>query len=345
MKIQYVPKRFGKDSLAHIENANMIIEEFAGMGFILTLRQLYYQFVQRILLPNTQKNYKRLGAIVSDARLAGLISWDDIEDRTRSLRAAPTWTNPHNIIKACADWYRVDLWEGQETRPEVWIEKDALIGVIEPICQELRVPYFSCRGYASQTTLFDAGRRMRNIKDPTIFHLGDHDPSGIDMTRDIRARVSMFAEQPVNVVRLALNMDQIEEFDPPPNPAKMTDSRAEDYVRRHGNDSWELDALSPVTIADLIRTAVTEMIDFELWEERQDVERAGAERLREVAVVEAQASWTPTAKVRPRVLDTKAQQSLANKKARDAQQRAKAKDAKKTSKKKASKKKTKKASR
>lgn len=283
MKIEFVPKKFNKSSRIVIEQANVIIAEYQAAGFDLTLRQLYYQFVARGLIPNSQKSYKRIGSIVSDGRKAGLISWAAIEDRTRYLRRPATWESPSSIVQACADQFKIDLWDGQDRRAEVWIEKDALVGVIEPVCEELRVPCFSCRGYASDSALFEAGRRLRRLPNPIVFHLGDHDPSGLDMTRDIEERVSMFAGRPVEIVRLALNMDQVEEHGPPPNPAKMTDARADAYVAEHGDESWELDALDPATISDLIRDAVTELIDPDVWAEREELEREGRETLERVA--------------------------------------------------------------
>src|ERR1700722_6974774 len=101
---------------------------------------------------------------------------------------------------------------------------------------------------------------------PIVFHLGDHDPSGIDMTRDNYDRLSMFAGAPVQVVRRALNMPQVEEYDPPPNPAKLTDSRARDYIDKYGDECWELDALDPAMLRDLIRDAVLRIRDREKWD-------------------------------------------------------------------------------
>ena len=98
--------------------------------------------------------------------------------------------------------------------------------VEKPVAERLRVPYFACRGYVSQSESFAAGVRFadhfRRRQTPIVFHLGDHDPSGIDMTRDNADRLHLFAGQRVEVRRLALNMEQIEEFNPPPNPAKET---------------------------------------------------------------------------------------------------------------------------
>lgn len=149
----YVEKRFNPATLDVIARANEIIAEYAEQGFALTLRQLYYQFVARALLRNKQTEYKRLGSIVNDARLAGLIDWDHIQDRTRNLLSNSHWTDPAEIIDSAARSFEVDKWTGQEWRPEVWIEKDALLGVIEGVCVELDVPFFSCRGYTSQSEM------------------------------------------------------------------------------------------------------------------------------------------------------------------------------------------------
>lgn len=276
MKQTFVPKNFRAATLATIEQANVILAEYDRQGLVLTLRQLYYQFVARGLIANKQSEYKRLGATISDARLAGLIDWSMMEDRTRFVRQVSKWDGPESIIDAVASQYKEDLWDTQRFRPEVWIEKDALVGVIERVCNELRVPFFACRGYASQSAQYNAGRRfgyqLAAGVTPVVFHLGDHDPSGIDMTRDNEDRLSMFARQGVRVERLALNMDQVETYSPPPNPAKETDSRAQGYIDLYGTESWELDALEPSMLAGLIRTNVTALIDNDLWQAAVDQE-------------------------------------------------------------------------
>lgn len=285
-RIAYISKRFNESSLVLIALANKIIEEYDELGFALTLRQLFYQFVSRDYLPNKQKEYKRLGGIISDARLAGLIDWNAIEDRTRNLRAPATWESPEDIVNACAKQFNFDCWEDQPHRVEVWIEKDALLGVIEPVCSRLEVPFFSCRGYTSQSELWTAGRRARERavhQSTVILHLGDHDPSGIDMTRDIEARISMFAEMPVRVIRIALNYEQVEEFSPPPNPAKWTDSRAVKYVEEYGEESWELDALDPREIDRLIDVNVRRWRDDRLWAAMMERRDEARETLAKVA--------------------------------------------------------------
>lgn len=286
-KEKFIERKFSEGSLALIEKANEILGEYEVQGLVLTLRQLYYQFVARGLIQNKQTEYKRIGSVVNDARLAGLIDWDMMEDRTRTLRSVTSWSDPSSIVEAVAAQYKEDLWRDQKCRPEVWIEKDALVGVIERACRELRVAYFACRGYASQSAQYEAGNRFRDYRRAgqkiVIFHLGDHDPSGIDMTRDNEDRLSMFAREGVDVRRLALNMDQVEEHSPPPNPAKETDSRAVGYIERFGGESWELDALEPTILDSLIRANVNGLIERKKWNASLEAEAANRDALQNVS--------------------------------------------------------------
>jgi hypothetical protein len=280
--IQYVPKKFSDERLLLIARANEIVEEYESKGYTLTLRQLYYQHVARGLIENSDRSYDRLGSLINDARMAGLISWTAIEDRGRSLQGLATQPSPGAAMRAAARAYKRDLWETQPFRPEVWVEKAALEGVVGHICDELRVDFFACRGYNSQSEQWRAGRRFAGYvgkgQVPIVFHLGDHDPSGIDMTRDNRERLATFAGVDIQVVRLALNMDQIERLRPPPNPAKISDSRYADYQRTYGDHSWELDALDPAEIHRLIRDAIARVRNAALWEEalREEVEERQA---------------------------------------------------------------------
>jgi hypothetical protein len=284
MKEAFISKRFNQSSINIIDNANYILAEYKAQGYVLTLRQLYYQFVSRDLIKNTTKEYKRIGSVINDARLAGLIDWSMLEDRTRNLLSVEDFDNPIDFLGRVVEQYAEPLWSDQPYYCEVWVEKDALVGVIERPCNDLRVPFFACRGYASQSELYSAGKRLgRKLKQGkrvVIFHLGDHDPSGIDMSRDNDDRLNMFAGGIVDVRRLALNEDQIEEYGPPPNPAKMTDSRAEKYVEKFGDESWELDALDPSVIEGIIRLNVEGIIDKPRMEAAAEIERNNRNDLR-----------------------------------------------------------------
>ena len=263
-KIKYKDHRFSIASQTMISQANTIIDEYTASGFSLTLRQLYYQFVSRDLIENTPQAYKRLGSVIVDARLAGLIDWYAIEDRTRSLRGNSHWKDPGEIIFSCYHSFKMDKWKGQDFKVEVWIEKEALIGVISNICRKLDVNFFACKGYVSLSEMWSAANRLRDPNQtPIIVHLGDHDPSGIDMTRDINDRCDLF-DGGVTIERIALNMDQIEEYSPPPNFAKVSDARFQDYQKKYGTSSWELDALEPKVLEQLIEEKV-------LWYRDKDI--------------------------------------------------------------------------
>jgi len=292
-KICYTPeRRFTRQWLKMIAIANTILEEYQEQGFKLTLRQLYYQIVARNLFPEDRKwvrhggkwvknadgtknadpNYNWIGVIINDARLAGLVDWNHLVDRTRNLKDLEHFNGAEDALAKLAGWYHVDMWENQKVRPEVWIEKDALTGVIEGVCQQLDVPFFSCRGYTSQSEMWRAGQRLAHWHDlgytTHIIHLGDHDPSGIDMSRDIFDRMEMFMGG-TEFERIALNMDQVRLYDPPPDPAKITDSRCKAYIERFGGESWELDALEPSVMNDLITNAVIALRDEGVYKEDQ----------------------------------------------------------------------------
>lgn len=279
---------FKRATLSLIETCNEVIDRYQAQGYKLTLRQLYYQLVATDVIPNRQTEYDRLGSIVNDARLAGYIDWDAIEDRTRSLRGVAHTESPERMIENTVWKYWRDKWEDQDNRIEVWIEKDALAGVFSRVCAKLDIDYFSCRGYTSQTAMYDAAKRhagyIEEGQTPIILHFGDHDPSGIDMTRDIRERLEMFNYgEVIEVDRLALNMDQVRKFNPPPNPAKITDSRYGAYTRIYGFESWELDALEPNVLAGLVEDAVKQFRDEDKWQAAVKREQEEKDSLRAIS--------------------------------------------------------------
>lgn len=317
------PKKITPDRQRRIEQANAICQEYADQGLVLTLRQLYYQFVARGLLDeNSQKEYNRIKTLCSDARMWGLMDWNYLIDRTRNRRSRPFWKSPEHMLGESAEQFHRDLWAPQKKRVEVWIEKDAAIGVIESVCNANSVPYFSTRGYPSMSEMHSAAQRIRyHIEDGEqvhILHIGDHDPSGVDMSRDIEDRLRKFLtvdwrglhdrlcltrgqinasmrqhmrdhnneewgkkedpdapppiligdhEQPFSFQRIALTMDQIRQYSPPPNWAKITDSRSKDYIAEYGDQSWELDALEPNVLVGLLQRHFDLIRDEDLWME------------------------------------------------------------------------------
>lgn len=276
MKIAYRHWNPHSKTQSLIQIAQDIINEYRAGGYTLTLRQLYYQLVARDIIPNKERSYKNLSSTMTKARMAGMISWEAIEDRNRESVGFWTDEDPMNPINALPHYIRFDQWARQEHYIEVWVEKEALGNVIAKACNPYMVPYMSCKGYLSASEAWRAGRRflrksLHEGKQCHLIHLGDHDPSGLDMTRDNHDRLAIFSEIPggVHVNRIALNMDQIREYNPPPNPTKLTDSRSGDYVKRFGKSSWELDALKPEMMVRLIQSEITNLIDFDIWNETE----------------------------------------------------------------------------
>lgn len=299
MREQFIDKNFGADAREMIRTINGILAEYVEAGYDLSLRQLYYQLVSRNIVPNTEKSYKNIGVLVSDARLAGLVDWDVIKDRGREMIENAHWENPAEIIRQDAQVFRIDRWLDQPNYVEVMVEKQALEGVLVPVCRRFDVPFTANKGYSSSSALYEASKRFlkraEQSKELYVIYLGDHDPSGIDMSRDVGDRLDLFVKTSlnrveeigpneiplVNVIRVALNMDQIKQLRPPENPAKITDSRAEKYIERFGRSSWELDAIEPKRLAKLVEDAVTGLIDPKPWKKSgklQDSMRKELER-------------------------------------------------------------------
>ncbi len=274
-KVCFVPKNFRQNSIELIDFMNTLIKSYQDQGYTLTVRQLYYQLVARDVIPNDLNSYKRTAAIINDAKLAGLIDWDAIEDRTRDFIVRSRWRSVSSILDACVHSFHMNMWEDQDYQVYVIVEKEALVGVLERTCNTYDVPLLAARGYPSSSVLYDFAKNhiihKPMDKQHMIIHLGDHDPSGIDMTRDLTERLNLLCGYPVNlaVERIALNYDQIEELRPPKNPAKDTDSRFEGYRKKFGESSWELDALSPQFLNELVETKINEFIDFDEWDLRR----------------------------------------------------------------------------
>lgn len=271
--------------------ANDMRREYSSIGLKLTLRQLYYQFVARGLVSNGQKVYKRIGATLTEARYAGAFPPDGLEDRGRNVSSGD-YTAYDMDAKAALDnagaytrmipgWViNAARWWGQDTHVSVWVEKEALAGVFEPVCTELGVGWFACKGYPSVSALHqwirqtDRAVEVGGYGGAVVLYFGDHDPDGWQIPRSAEdsirrlRRLRAGGDYQIRFERVALNMDQIDEYDPPPFPAKMTSSRYEGYVDEHGTDSaWELDALEPSVLRQLIREEVEALFDPDIHAE------------------------------------------------------------------------------
>ena len=287
----FVEHRFQLRTYKMVLQARGIINEYAKQGHSLTLRQLFYQFVSRDLIANTHAKYISLGNVVKHARMNGMLSMESIVDRGRRLSRFPSCDGTDDALSSMVRKYSRDKWLDQETRLEVWVEKSALAAIVERACSDYEVPFTSTRGYASLTLLKDAYKRADDIhwyaektKRLRIVHFSDHDPSGTDMTRDIERRLNEDFDAHVQVKRVALTMDQVDEYAPPPNFAKEKDTRYDDYVAEFGTESsWELDALEPQVLAGLIEEQISEVIDLDQWNKSLEREADEREQLRKHA--------------------------------------------------------------
>lgn len=294
MSIQaYKEFAFKQPTLDLIHVMNVIVDDMIAQGYVMTVRQLYYQLVATDQIVNSLQSYKRLAGIVNDARLAGLMRWDGFEDRMREFVKKSAWNSPQDIMQGAIRGYHMDLWEDQSRRVFVIVEKDALIGVLEKTCNYYDVPIMAARGYASASVLREFARDMvmpalDRGQDVTVLHLGDHDPSGIDMSRDLEERINMFAECDdlgtcVDFERIALTIEQIREQRPPPNAAKSEDARFKGYVKMYGKVSWELDALSPRFLNELLSNNIESLYDEDKMDARRAKVEYGRDEIKRVA--------------------------------------------------------------
>lgn len=283
-KIAYEERKFRAGSLALIRKMDDIVTDYQRKGYQLTLRQCYYQLVARDIIENTEKSYKRIADLLDNGRKAGLIDWQAIEDRTRQIRGWSGYESPAAFLKSVSRGFMLDLWREQPCYVEVWVEKDALVDVVRKACAGTRTPFFSCRGFSSQSAMWRAAERFKAKQDKKciILHLGDHDPSGLDMTRDIQERLIYFGAG-VQVQRIALNMEQVDTYNPPPNPAKETDSRYKSYQLKYGVKSWELDALRPEVIESMIDEHIKQNMDLTLFNETLQQEQEQEQELYQIA--------------------------------------------------------------
>lgn len=274
--------KFRAESLERIEQCNDIIADYQQQGLRLTLRQLYYQLVSRNIIPNVERSYKNLSTLVTDARMAGMMDWNAIEDRGRVADSPSEFANLEELLDVALRAYRLPRWKTQENYVELWVEKQALAGVLQPIAREYHITLMVNKGYSSASAMYESAQRYMQHEEREehpddeagadlgryfhLLYLGDHDPSGEDMVRDVKERLSTFGTT-LQVKKIALTMNQVQRYNPPPNPAKVTDPRAEAYIKKHGDSSWEVDALPPQTLQQIIRRELDQLVDRDRMDE------------------------------------------------------------------------------
>lgn len=277
MKQKFRETKLNAKSMEHLTSVNDIIEDYKAQGYKLTLRQLYYQLVSRNIIANHDREYKKLSRVLTEGRMAGLVDWDAIEDRLRRPQTVYTVDDIPDALEDTYRQYRLNRQKDQLNRVEVWVEKDAISNVLKRVTEKYGVPILVNRGYGSVTAIKDAYDRFSwrlkqvnrygGVEKVTILYLGDHDPSGLDMVRDINSRVGEMLNydgysSDFEIKPIALTMDQIKEHKPPPNPAKTTDNRSPEYIKKFGKISWEVDALKPEILTSVLTEAIESEIDM-----------------------------------------------------------------------------------
>lgn len=291
MKIAYRKIKMAPKNKARLAIINGIVEEYQAQGYVLTLRQLYYQLVSRDVIPNQQKEYTKLSILLKEGRMAGVVDWDAIEDRLRKPSVPSSWEEPIDILEACIKQYACPRQSGQEVYMEVWVEKDALSGVLSRVTEKYHIPILVCRGYSSASAMHDSFKRFKRAslreQEIKILYVGDFDPSGEDMVRDIEDRIWEFALGDdgcglfrFSIDKIALTPAQIEEYNPPPNPAKRSDPRAEKFIEEHGDESWEVDALPPEVLNNVLETNIAKHIDMDLYNKVLEKEKVDKKKLK-----------------------------------------------------------------
>lgn len=281
-------KRWRPDDLELVAKINELLETYAGEGVEqVTLRTAYYGLVKQNIIPNDIKQYARLGDIVTDARMCGLLDWDSIVDLGRRAIMPSQWDTLGDLVESAISSYRLPRWEGQDNYVEVCVEKEGMTVSIEPVTRKWHVRLVPNKGYGSTTALYDMSKRFLAAQEQGlqahILYLGDHDPSGLDMDRDIEDRLRTFGVEDLEVERIALTTPQVRQYNPPPNPAKMKDSRAKKYIDQFGRVSWEVNALSPGTLNKLIETRLKSLIDMKAMKEIIEKEDLHKERMQQFA--------------------------------------------------------------
>ena len=265
------------------------LAEFEGTA--ITLRQLYYRLVAAGIIPNNLRSYKNLIAACSKWRRERVIPISAFEDRTRGMATndrGEREDDPEGWLSyfvkqgiESAKNYNLARWFKQKYRVMIAVEKQALEGPFAQVCEELDVDLAVCRGYPSISFLEEAARSLENSHDRknVLLYFGDFDPSGLDIPRAVEEDLSGFFAQDFEFKRVALTRVQATETNLIPAPAKETDARYAGFSSEHGEEVFELDAIEPSTLQQMIRDAVNEYFDDDVFGEREEVIRRGRDKI------------------------------------------------------------------
>jgi hypothetical protein len=256
-----------------------IAKIFLEMEPKLTVRQIYYALTVRDIVPKTEAGYRQTDYQLNKMRENGIIPYGWIADNTRYCLKPVTDRSLEAALYRCELYYRRDFWANQDDQVEIWVEKDALAGVIRPITDEYDVPLFVARGYSSQTFIYEAAEQIKQIgKTPYIYHFGDFDPSGVDAAYQIEMGLWKHGVD-VHFERVAITEEQIEIYQLPVRETKASDPRAKTWGNK---PSVELDALPAPILRDMVRECIEYHIDTTEWERLRLIEEHERETLAKI---------------------------------------------------------------
>lgn len=288
-----------------LSNIMQTLQRYAQLDLKLTSREIYYSLVKANIIPNAEEVYKRMCNFITDARYGGYLDWDIIEDRGRRVYMHAEWDDVEDLIASAVASYRLKRWEHQYYYLEMYCEKEAGEGKLKPVADKYHIHFGANKGYSGASAMYNMAQRIkeqiRNGKIVKILYFGDHDPSGLDMIRDIKDRLTEFLikgdepiinpeygditaeeiEEKLQIVPVALNMVQIKKYNCPPNPAKIKDPRAVWYIKKYGKVSWELDALDPDVLINLAENSIQEYLDLDDYNAYLEREKKEIKALRE----------------------------------------------------------------
>jgi len=254
-----------------------------------SVRQLFYQLVARRVIDKTEQTYKRVCDAAVQLRLAGELPYGKIADGHRTRRAVYQHGGLQEALENAFDLYRRNYWLDQARHIEVWCEKDALSGVILPVCETYGVTSVATRGFPSLTLIYESAMTLVGIGKPAvIFYFGDHDASGRAISNKLEADLRAHGAR-VTVQRVALNPAQITQYALPTRPGKWTDSRHAKFAARYGDACVELDALPPDVLTDLVEERILAAIDIAAWQRVREAEALERETLASIAAI----GWEP----------------------------------------------------
>ena len=243
----------------------------------------YKLFIAGLIESMARADMQRVYRLLKLAREQDLIPWEWIVDETRALERTSTWANPAHYAKCVARSYRRDFWNQQPVRVEVWSEKGMVRGVLAPVLDQYAVGFRVMHGFSSATAVYEVAQGCDD-KDLIALYVGDFDPSGLFMSEeDLPTRLFEYgAGENVKLQRIALTREQASGLPPFPATDKRKDPRYKWFVAKHGDRCWELDAMDPNELRNVVERAICNLIEPVAWGRCEAVNRAEQESLRTI---------------------------------------------------------------